>query len=56
MDMNMGNIERITGERLRGLPLREEDLYDKDHLEFLEEEDDITAADSGFMRGYLHGD
>lgn len=56
MNMSMGEIERITAEKLRGLPLCDEDLYDMEHLEVLEEEDDLPAADSGFMHGYLQED
>ncbi len=56
MDITLVNIERITGERLRELPLCDEDVYDLDHLDILEEEDEITPLESAFMHGYLRGD
>ena len=56
MDITLRNIERITGERLRELPLCDEDLYDQDHLDLLEEEDVITPFESAFMHGYLRED
>jgi len=56
MNMSMGEIERITAEKLRGLPLCDEDLYDIEHVEALEEEDEISPLDSAFMHGYLQED
>ena len=56
MDMTMNEIERITGERLRGLPLCEEDIYNIEQIERLEEGDEISSAEGGFMRGYLESD
>ncbi len=56
MDMTMVNIERITGEKLRGLPLCEEDIYSVEHLELMEDDDEISAVEGGFMRGYLGED
>lgn len=56
MDMTLLNIEKILGERLRELPLCDEDLYDSEHLDFLEEEDVITPLESAFMHGYLRED
>ena len=53
MDMTIPNIEKITGERLRGLPLCDEDIYSAEHLDFMEDDDEITSLEGGFMRGYL---
>ncbi|MBS3174669.1 hypothetical protein J4440_02205 [Candidatus Woesearchaeota archaeon] len=34
----------------------EPDIYDKEGLEELEENDEITEVEEGFMEGYEHGD
>jgi hypothetical protein len=55
-------IERITGERLRQLKIHrpvceweEAGFYDRNFLEYLEENDELSASESGFMHGYLEG-
>lgn len=55
IDLSHENIEKITGERLRNLSTDSinTDFYDKDSLECLEENDEISAIESGFMNGYL---
>lgn len=53
MDMTMAQIEYLTAQRLRQLPLGEDDLYSVDSLEELEDEDLLDPADAGFMLGYL---
>ncbi len=55
IDLSHENIEKITGEKLRGLStdLLNIDLYDRDSLEFLEENDEINCIESGFMSGYI---
>jgi hypothetical protein len=62
INVNTEAIERITGERLRQLeihrPIREVDeigFYDKEFLEYLEENDELSAQEGGFMLGYLDG-
>ena len=53
MDMTMAQIEYLTAQRLRQLPLGEDDLYSVDSLEELEDDDLLDPADAGFMLGYL---
>ncbi len=53
MDINRREIEEITAEKLRHLPLCEEDVYSIEWLDFAEEEDDVSVVDSGFMRGFV---
>jgi len=55
-------IEQITSERLRMLKThdsrnkwKEAEIYDKDFLEYLEENDEISVREGGFMCGYLEG-
>ncbi len=55
IDLSHENIEKITGERLRSLNTDnfDADFYDRDSLECLEENDEISPLESGFMSGYL---
>jgi hypothetical protein len=55
IDLSHENIEKITSEKLRGLSTDSFDagFYDKDSLECLEENDEISPMESGFMNGYL---
>ena len=53
MEMEKDFIEELTSEALRRLPLGEDDIYSKEMLEDLEEDDEISNEESGFMRGYL---
>ena len=52
MNISLEYIELLTAERLRQLPLGE-DIYSIDVIEELEEDDEISSAEGGFMRGYL---
>jgi len=52
IDLSHEAIERITGARLRGLEV-ENNFYDRDFLEELEDNDEISISESGFMWGYL---
>lgn len=54
MDINVVDIENVTAERLRALPLGG-DIYCLEVIETLEDDDSISAAEGGFMRGYLEG-
>lgn len=55
IDLSHESIEKITSERLRGLSTNnlDVDVYDRDSLECLEENDEISPVESGFMNGYL---
>ena len=53
MNINRTYIEQITGERLRQLPLCEEDIYSIEGIEWMEEDDEISALEGGFMIGYV---
>ena len=47
-------IERITSERLRNLDIGDDEtFYDLRSIEYLEENDEISPFESGFMCGYL---
>ena len=53
IDVEVEYIEELAGEALRRLPLDEDDIYSKERLEDLEEDDEISSEEGGFMRGYL---
>jgi len=53
MDVDVEYIEELASEALRRLPLDEDDIYSKEKLEDLEEDDEISSEEGGFMRGYL---
>ncbi len=55
IDLSHESIERITGDRLRTLKMEdsEEDFYDMNYIENLEENDEISPSEYGFMSGYL---
>ena len=62
MDLSMPTIEDITGQQLRRLGLKkhreeseenDEDIYFEEILLDLEDNDSISAEESGFMLGYL---
>jgi hypothetical protein len=55
MEITLALIEDLTAEMLRHLPVCEEDIYEIEQIERLEEGDEISAAEGGFMRGYLEG-
>lgn len=52
MEIDMEKIEEIASERLRSLSLGE-DIYNEDFVECLEDNDEISSEEAGFMRGYL---
>ncbi len=62
MDLSMPTIEDITGQRLRRLDLgkqrkeldeEEEDIYFEEMVLDLQENDEISPEEGGFMIGYL---
>lgn len=60
MDLSMPTIEELTGQRLRKLAVRQEDKDDDDEdfyaeecILYLEDNDELSVAESGFMLGYL---
>lgn len=60
MDLHMETIERITGEQLRGLWYEgeeelERDIYTEEGILELEDDGEISVAESGFMQGYITG-
>jgi len=54
-DISHETIEKITGEQLRALRTEELEgsIYDKEFIENLEENDEISTFEGGFMCGYL---
>ena len=53
MEIEVEYIEELMGEALRSLPLNDDDIYSEQGIEDLEEDDEITVSEGGFMRGYL---
>ena len=56
MDMSTKHIEQLAGEQLRKLPLEEsyeDGIYGAACILELEDNDEISAAEGGFMLGYL---
>ncbi len=60
MHISIERIEELTSAQLRQLPLHkgEEDeeectIYSEAGITYLEEEDELSASESAFMRGYI---
>lgn len=53
LDLSHETIEKITSERLRSQVSDEVDFYDKTFLEDLNDNDEISSMEVGFMCGYL---
>jgi len=53
VNIQMPYIEQVTAQRLRELPLCDEDIYCIEEIEVMEEEDELTPSEGGFMMGYL---
>ncbi len=55
IDLSHEGIERIAGDKLRALRMEDfdEDFYDMGYIESLEENDEISPGEYGFMSGYL---
>ena len=56
MQISIQNIEEVTSKQLRQLPTHktEENIYAEEGIYALEDNDSITAEESGFMLGYLN--
>ncbi len=66
MDISHGAIEKLFSELLRSLDIKrvktvtgkprgQLSIYDKDDLDYLLENDELSSWEVGFMQGYLEG-
>lgn len=59
MDLSQKNIEHITSQKLRSLPTHyileyfDDGIYDAENIIDLEDNDEISSEEGGFMIGYL---
>ena len=53
MKIEVEYIEELAGQALRNLPMNENDIYSEKGVDDLEEDDEISLEESGFMKGYL---
>ncbi|MDP3917133.1 MAG: hypothetical protein Q8Q42_02490 [Nanoarchaeota archaeon] len=53
VDLSHETIEKITGERLRSQVSDDINFYDKNFIEDLNENDEVSSFEVGFMSGYL---
>ena len=54
MNISQEQVEQLTSQQLRKLPItQEESIYDEEGIMQLEDNDEITPAEGGFMMGYL---
>ena len=53
MKIEIEYIEDLAGKALRNLPMGDSDIYSEKGVENLEEDDEISLEEGGFMKGYL---
>lgn len=53
MEIEIEFVEELVSRALRSLPKGDEDIYTDEGIDDLEEDDEISLEESGFMRGYL---